>query len=570
MADINETNRCRDAIYSEEVADYIIENTASLSNIDNSQNLICTQEITGKFQMVYIPITQPITTRVITNSYRNLPKLYGLMDTASLEDMGVYRLRRLPYLELYGGGTLVGVIDTGIDYTNPLFLNTDNTSRIAALWDQSVRQGPAPSGLSYGTEYLKEDLNRALASENPLEVVPSTDEDGHGTYISAVIGGNIDEKNDFSGVAPRAEFVVVKLKPAKQYLRDFYKVPNGPIAYQDNDIMLGVEYLRRKAIELGRPIAICIGLGTSSGDHDGDANISNYLNSIANQTGVCICTAAGNEGNTGHHNSGNVDIGEYKDIELKAGEKQTGLTLELWSITPTFFSVAIISPSGEVAERIPARQGTDAEVTFVLEPTTIHVTYALSDTATGNELIFIQFDNLSPGIWKLRVYNDSNIGTRYNMWLPISQFVDQDTFFLEPDPFTTLVETGTTSRVISTAAYDNKGNSIYIASSRGYTLSNQIKPDLAAPGVNIYGPVSRLAFGEKSGSSIAAANATGVAALFLQWGIVENKRPVMNTSEIKSLFISGADRRAREYPNQEWGYGELNAYNAFEGARKSI
>ncbi|MDO5519748.1 MAG: S8 family peptidase [bacterium] len=570
MADVNDTNRCRDAIYSEEVADYIVENLANISNLENSQNFICTQGITGKFDMVYIPITEPITTQIITNAYRNLPKLYGLMDTASLEDMGVYRLRRLPYLELYGTGTLIGVIDTGIDYTNPLFINTDNTSRIAAIWDQTVREGPAPSDLSYGTEYLKADLNRALASETPLEVVPSIDEDGHGTYISAIIGGNIDEKNDFSGVAPRAEFVVVKLKPAKQYLREFYKVSDGPIAYQDNDIMLGVEYLRRKALELGRPISICLGLGTSSGDHDGDSNISNYLNSISNQTGVCISTAAGNEGNTGHHNSGNVDIGAYKDIELKAGDKQKGLTLELWSITPTFFSVALISPSGEIAERVPARQGIDAEVTFVLEPTTIHVTYALSDTATGNELIFIQFDNLSPGIWKIRVYNDSNIGTRYDMWLPISQFVDTDTFFLEPDPFTTLVETGTTARVLSVGAYDNKGNSIYIASSRGYTLSNQIKPDLAAPGVNIFGPVSKIAFGEKSGSSIAAANAAGIGSLFLQWGIVEKKRPVMNTSEIKSLLISGADRRAREYPNQEWGYGALNAYNAFEGARKSI
>lgn len=570
MLNDNDASRCREAIYSEQVADYILDGYSDIKNLNNNANLVCEQQIEGKFQMVYIPITETMSTRIITNSYRNLPKLYGLMDTSTLEDMGVYKLRRLPYLDLYGGGTLIGIVDTGIDYTNPLFINADNTSRIASIWDQTVQTGPGPNGYDYGTEYVKADLNRALASQNPREIVPTTDEDGHGTYLSALMAGNIDEENDFAGIAPQAELIVVKLKPAKQYLRDFYQVPDGPIAYQENDIMLGIEYLRKKAQELNKPISICLGLGTSSGDHEGQSNMSDYLNSISNQLGICICAAAGNEGNAAHHYSGSVTQGNFEDVELKVSDKQKGLTIELWSVAPTLFSVAIISPSGEIQEKIPAKQGLDAELTFVLEPTTIHITYAITDTATGNELIFMQFQDMSPGIWRIRVYNESTVGTQFNMWLPISNYVDPETYFLVPDPYVTLVETGTTSRVIVTSTYNHKENSIYIASSRGYTLLNQVKPDIAAPGVNVFGPVSRNAFGEKSGSSVAAANTAGVAALILQWGIVEKKRPSMNTSEIKALLIAGASRRSIEYPNREWGYGILDAFSAFESARKTV
>lgn len=570
MLNDNDASRCREAIYSEQVADYVLDDYSDIKNLNNNANLVCEQQIEGKFQMVYIPITETMSTKIITNSYRNLPKLYGLMDTSTLEDMGVYKLRRLPYLDLYGGGTLIGIVDTGIDYTNPLFINADNTSRIASIWDQTVQTGPGPNGYDYGTEYVKADLNRALASQNPGEIVPTTDENGHGTYLSALMAGNIDEENDFAGIAPQAELIVVKLKPAKQYLRDFYQVPDGPIAYQENDIMLGIEYLRKKAQELNKPISICLGLGTSSGDHEGQSNMSDYLNSISNQLGICICAAAGNEGNAAHHYSGSVTQGNFEDVELKVSDKQKGLTIELWSVAPTLFSVAIISPSGEIQEKIPAKQGLDAELTFVLEPTTIHITYAITDTATGNELIFMQFQDMSPGIWRIRVYNESTVGTQFNMWLPISNYVDPETYFLVPDPYVTLVETGTTSRVIVTSTYNHKENSIYIASSRGYTLLNQVKPDIAAPGVNVFGPVSRNAFGEKSGSSVAAANTAGVAALILQWGIVEKKRPSMNTSEIKALLIAGASRRSIEYPNREWGYGILDAFSAFESARKTV
>ena len=52
---------------------------------------------------------------------------------------GITRLQNQPGLALKGEGVLVGVIDTGVDYTNPLFRYSDGSSRILRIWDQTVQ-----------------------------------------------------------------------------------------------------------------------------------------------------------------------------------------------------------------------------------------------------------------------------------------------------------------------------------------------------------------------------------------------------------------------------------------------
>lgn len=559
---------CRDAIMSEDYADILVDYIFDLSTLEDRVDIICNQIISNQFAVLHTLNSSNISLNLVRDGYyRAVPKLYGLMDTSNIEETGVQRIRRLPYLDLLGDGTIIGIIDTGIDYTNPLFLNADNTSRIAYLWDQTVTEGPLSKSIAYGREYTRKELNEALKAENPLDVVPENDSDGHGTFLAAVAAGNIDIENDFSGIAPNATLIVVKLKPAKAYLREFFQIQEGAVAYQENDIMTAINYLIVKAEELEHPLSILIGLGTSQGDHDGHTVLSSYLNTVSNLTGICVSVAAGNEGNAGHHYEGEIQFNTSEDVEIKVGENDKGMSLELWSLSPSVFSVGIVSPSGEVAEKVPARQDTSVPVSFVLEPTKVQVTYGIADMSSGNELILMQFTDLVPGIWKIRVYNEFDIGTNYNIWLPITNFVSSDTYFLRPNPYVTLVETGTAAQPISTATYNHKNNSIYIRSSRGYTLSGRVKPDLVAPGVNIYGPSGKNQFSTRSGSSIAAAHTAGIASLLLQWGIAEGHRTSLNTAEIKALLIKGAIRTNRTYPNQEWGFGAINAYNAFESLR---
>ena len=81
---------------------------------------------------------------------------------------------------------MIGVIDTGIDYRHQAFTYEDRTTKIYSIWDQTIRDGESPEGFIYGTEYTSEQINRALAAENSLAVVPSQDENGHGTFIAGV------------------------------------------------------------------------------------------------------------------------------------------------------------------------------------------------------------------------------------------------------------------------------------------------------------------------------------------------------------------------------------------------
>ncbi len=191
-------------------------------------------------------------------------------------------------------------IDTGIDYRNPVFLDENGNSRILAIWDQTVQTGIPPEGFKYGSEYRREDINLALRSEDPYSIVPSRDEDGHGSILAVAAGSVVRQGNPYIGAAPGADIVVVKLKECKQYLRSFYLVPEGVPAYQENDIMLGIKYAESFVQLFERPVVICLGLGTNQ-DHAGSSALSRYLSSLAVRRSRAAIVCGGNEGNASHH-----------------------------------------------------------------------------------------------------------------------------------------------------------------------------------------------------------------------------------------------------------------------------
>ena len=171
------------------------------------------------------------------------PILFGLNAIDAVEESNISIFHDYPFGELRGEGVLIGFVDTGIQYTNPLFTYEDNTTRILNIWDQSI-EGPGGDIYSYGTIYTEEQINEALRSEDPLSIVPSTDENGHGTMLAGIAAGNErGVPGGYVGGAPDANIAVVKLRPAKQYLRDTYLIKEGAIAYQDNDYLTGVNYL---------------------------------------------------------------------------------------------------------------------------------------------------------------------------------------------------------------------------------------------------------------------------------------------------------------------------------------
>lgn len=525
--------------------------------------------INEAFAVVHIPVSQINTKTVNTFGYSVMPKLYGLSSEVSLEASGVDRIRNTPSLNLRGEGVLIGIIDTGIDYTNPVFTKKDGTTKIVSIWDQNINTGNPPYNAPYGTEYNAELINQALASANPAELVPSIDENGHGTMMAAVAAGNENPQANFDGVAPDSDLIIVKLRQAKKYLRDFYFIPEDVLCFQENHIMWGVQYCFQKAKDLKRPLVICLGLGTSQGPHDGNTSLSILLNIVGDFPSIGVVTGGGNEGNKRRHfYNTSPPSTENVPVELIVGEKDKNFSMELWGSSPGIYSVDILSPGGEYIPRIAPSLRVNRILSFIYEPTTIYIDYLMTESLTGDQLILMRFNNATPGTWKFNVYAKGNLPTTFHIWLPAGNMISDESYFVQSNNYTTISTPGNATVPITITAYNPVSNTLYSNSSRGYTRSNLVKPNLAAPGVNYVAPNNNKQFINYSGTSVASAHTAGIVAMILEWGVVKGNNPTMDSIEIKNYLIAGAKRSPNEtYPNRDWGFGILDIYNVFSALR---
>ena len=554
----------REMILSEEYADVIVPYFPCFLNQYREQGAQVFNEYYG---MIHYPLSERSFAAFFEEGffYTTVPKLYTLLDTVNLDAAGITQVQNQPVLRLTGQDIILGFIDTGIDYTHPAFRRSDGSSRIYGLWDQTVQTGTPPYDLEYGSVYTRQEINQALALEDPYSLVPSQDEIGHGTALAGIAAGTALPENDFAGAAPQAMIAAVKLKPAKEYLKSFFYVTGDAPAYQMTDIMAGIRYLIRLSEELLKPLVICLGLGTSQGAHSGDSPLDSML-SVTNQfRGIIGISAAGNEAGRAHHYYGTaLNSTEYNAVEILVKEGTRGFCAELWGQPPEVYAVGFESPLGEVVQKIPPRLSYSENISFILENTKIFVSSEIIQTVSGSQLIFIRFTDPTPGSWKIRVYTENYNSGSYHIWLPITGFSNPDVTFLEPNPDTTITSPGTSLSVITTAAYNAYNNSLYLNSSRGYTRTGQIKPDIAAPGVNVFAPAPRQRYTTITGTSAAAAITAGASALVMEWGMNRTPSRIFNSEEMKSLFIRGAQRRGDNlYPNREWGYGLLDVYQVF-------
>ena len=554
----------REMILSEEYADVIVPYFPCFLNQYREQGAQVFNEYYG---MIHYPLSERSFAAFFEEGffYTTVPKLYTLLDTVNLDAAGITQVQNQPVLKLTGQDIILGFIDTGIDYTHPAFRRSDGSSRIYGLWDQTVQTGTPPYDLEYGSVYTRQEINQALALEDPYSLVPSQDEIGHGTALAGIAAGTALPENDFAGAAPQAMIAVVKLKPAKEYLKSFFYVTGDAPAYQMTDIMAGIRYLIRLSEELLKPLVICLGLGTSQGAHSGDSPLDSML-SVTNQfRGIIGVSAAGNEAGRAHHYYGTaLNSTEYNAVEILVKEGTRGFCAELWGQPPEVYAVGFESPLGEVVQKIPPSLSYSENISFILENTKIFVSSEIIQTVSGSQLIFIRFTDPTPGSWKIRVYTGNYNSGSYHIWLPITGFSNPDVTFLEPNPDTTITSPGTSLSVITTAAYNAYNNSLYLNSSRGYTRTGQIKPDIAAPGVNVFAPAPRQRYTTITGTSAAAAITAGASALVMEWGMNRTPTRIFNSEEMKSLFIRGAQRRGDNlYPNREWGYGLLDVYQVF-------
>jgi len=507
-----------------------------------------------------------ITAEIGSDETGMFPIVLGLLDQQNLRAAGILQVQRHPYLDLRGRGTLVGFIDTGIDYTKDAFRYEDGTSKIKYIWDQSIR-GNAPEGYYFGTEYTEEEINDALRTGDPWASVPHRDTVGHGTFLASVAAGRGD--GEYIGAAPEAEIIAVKMKRAGAFHYEQFLIPERQEnAYLSSDLMLGVHYILSKAEELGRPVVICIAIGSNLGGHSGFNPTEEYLTSVSGINGVAVVCAAGNESQTRHHTNGTLaGSGTSQNVELAVGAMAEDIYLSLWNGASDRIAVSLTSPTGEIIPKIPVRPGASYSANLILEKSRVLVEYHLPLRVSGDQFTRIKIFNPTPGIWTITVHGEIVLQGAFHFWLPLTGFIDPDTMFLTPTPNFTIVVPASATGVITCGAYAGNNNSLYYNSSWGPIRRPMMAPDFVAPGVDV-GGMFPSGFGQMSGTSVAAAITAGACALMLQWGIVEDNETVLNTERIKAYLIRGCDRDMfTEYPNAQWGYGRLNLYNTMNVMR---
>lgn len=444
---------------------------------------------------------------------------------------------------LFGKGTIVAVIDTGIRAESMEFRNADGSTRILNIWDQTT-----------GTEYDRSQIDEALQNETKdTSGIPGADVLGHGTQVAAIACGS-------SGVAAQADILVVKLGLAAK---------NG--FPRTTQLMEALDYVVRKAIDYGKPLAVNISFGNNYGDHTGSSLLENFINDIADSWKCSICIGSGNEGLGAVHTGGTLTEDTEETVELAVSSYETGLSIQIWKDYWDDIAVEIIAPSGRNLGRIQENSRVsriryeDMELlTYFGEPSPFRIRQEIYIDMIP-QTVYIQ-----SGLWKLRLIPRSIRNGRYDMWLPAQGALNFGTGFTSPDSASTFTIPSAAAKAVTVGAYDAGTGSAAPFSGQGYIVeiggSLMVKPELAAPGVNVLVPsVSGMA--RVSGTSYATPFVTGSAALLMEWGIVRGNDTFLYGEKLKAYLIKGAEPLAgAAVPDTQTGWGRLCLKNSLPQA----
>lgn len=489
---------------------------------------------------------------------------------------------REPYLD--GKNVVIGLIDSGIDYRNRHFRKADGTSRILYLWDQTLpweetpvqgdreagvpeeRMRRPPEGFLLGTEFDKAQIDAALAADSPAEgflLVPSRDVSGHGTAVAGIAAGS--GAGGYEGVAPESYLIVVKLGAV------------DPDSFpRTTELMRAVTYVVKKAQQLGLPLALNLSFGNTYGAHNGSSLLERFLDNASEVGRTVICVGSGNEGASAGHVQGNVgaaggrlSVGDTGYTELAVAAYETALNVQLWKNYADSYRITLRSPGGE---EIQLPENGFGKLSFLMEQTVILV-YMGEPTpyAVAQEIYFDfipQKDYIASGVWRFRLEIVSGVSGQYYFYLPSAGVRNSGTRFFEPSPQVTLTIPSTAQKVVTVAAYDSVYEAYADFSGRGYmypertmglAAAGAVKPDLAAPGVDILAPNTLGGYGYFTGTSFATPFVTGAAALLMQWGIVRGNDLFLYGEKVKAYLRRGARalRGESELPNERVGYGAL-------------
>jgi minor extracellular serine protease Vpr len=524
----------------------IVRYTGSLDGLRTRYPQIRIRELLNQYAVLIVPETlvDAVSQETVIEYVEKPKQLYFELQAGKAASCinAVQQGMNNPF-GLFGKGTIVAVIDTGIRAESMEFRNADGSTRILNIWDQTT-----------GTEYDRSQIDEALQNETKDTAgIPGADVLGHGTQVAAIACGS-------SGVAAQADILVVKLGLAAK---------NG--FPRTTQLMEALDYVVRKAIDYGKPLAVNISFGNNYGDHTGSSLLENFINDIADSWKCSICIGSGNEGLGAVHTGGTLTEDMEETVELAVSSYETGLSIQIWKDYWDDIAVEIIAPSGRNLGRIQENSRVsriryeDMELlTYFGEPSPFRIRQEIYIDMIP-QTVYIQ-----SGLWKLRLIPRSIRNGRYDMWLPAQGALNFGTGFTSPDSASTFTIPSAAAKAVTVGAYDAGTGSAAPFSGRGYIVeiggSLMVKPELAAPGVNVLVPsVSGMA--RVSGTSYATPFVTGSAALLMEWGIVRGNDAFLYGEKLKAYLIKGAEPLAgAAVPDTQTGWGRLCLKNSLPQA----
>lgn len=445
---------------------------------------------------------------------------------------------------LSGQGVYMAILDSGIDYTDPMFRYADGTTKIAWLWDQGKRADAEkgekpPQGFFTGVEYSRKMINANLQKNSERL---TTDVTGHGTNVAKIAVQG----------APESELIVVKLDTARG-------------TYPSTvSLLRAFTYVAKKAQAENMPVAINLSYGNTYGAHDGSSLLERFIDNITEVGRNVICIGAGNEGASAGHFAGKLSENEIQRISFAIGTYERSFSLQLWKWYADRMDISILSPAGEQYLIRNQDAGGEAQQA-VMEQTKLLIFSGRPQPYRKREEVYIDFipleTYLNTGIWTIEITPRRIANGELRLYMPSAVVRSENTRFLLPSPVQTLTIPSTAQKVITVGAYNAYVRSYAAFSGRGDAGSGRAennKPDLTAPGVNI-----RIGEGEGgavvSGTSYATPFVTAAAALLMEYGIVQGNDPFLYGEKVKAYLHAGA-RQLPGYdiwPNDQVGWGAL-------------
>ena len=473
-----------------------------------------------------------------------------------------------------GRGVLIGVVDTGIDWTHPNFVSPLGAPRIVSLWDQTMAgTGPSGSAFKYGVECRANFAPGGCAS---------ADTQGHGSHVASIAAGSPPGTGSpkYVGVAPDADIIAVKYAESGAKAIDAWA------------------YIIDQAKALGRPVVINNSWSHGLSARDGSDPLEEAIDRLSGP-GVVFVNSAGNNGGRAIHAHGKLAQGGTTTLTFGLPSSSTRKTtaMTLWYAGADTIEVTVETPAGEVAGTV--KKGERATPTA--KDGTRFVMDAKTAPYAGNGmnalLLVIENETGAVGEWKVRLQATVIKGDgTFHAWLPLAQSGGEQFTSSHKSLDTQTGTPATAKRVITVANYTtrrcftsvnfqvfcfsaaniNTGD-LHPSSSSGPTRDLRNKPDIAAPGALIFAALSKDApetnnlsprrifvstdgrHVGQTGTSMAAPHVTGTVALMLQ------KNPKLTPEQVKTALVTGARKDSFTGAlawSPTWGAGKLDAFAA--------